>query len=101
MPHLGHPSVSYKSRERQFLRLCFSLIGHQSKRKAVIIFIIIFNHNHYNFLKFDCCINYCNMYFKLFFTDYCVGLKLDSEIRQLAVTVIGYIKWESYISQSY
>ena len=37
----------------------------------------------------------------LFFTtgNCCVGLKLDSEIRQLAV--IGYLKLDSYISQSY
>ena len=35
----------------------------------------------------------------LFFTNYCVGLKLDSEIGQLAV--IGYQKSDSYISQSY
>ena len=35
----------------------------------------------------------------LFFTNYCVGLKLDSEIGQLAI--IGYLKSDSYISQSY
>ena len=35
----------------------------------------------------------------LFFTNYCVGLISDSEIRQLAV--IGYLKSDSYISQPY
>ena len=35
----------------------------------------------------------------LFFTNYCVGLKSDIEIVQLAV--IGYLKSDSYISQSY
>ena len=34
-----------------------------------------------------------------FFTNYCVGLTSDSEIGQLAV--IGYLKSNSYISQSY
>ena len=31
--------------------------------------------------------------------NYCVGMKLDSEIGQLAI--IGYLKLDSYISQSY
>ena len=35
----------------------------------------------------------------LFFTNYCVGLKSDIEIGQLAE--IGYLKSDSYISQSY
>ena len=35
----------------------------------------------------------------LFFTNYCVGWKSDSETRQL--TVIGYLKSDTYISQSY
>ena len=35
----------------------------------------------------------------LFFTNYCVGLKSDNEIGQLAE--IGYLKSDSYISQSY
>ena len=35
----------------------------------------------------------------LFFTNYCVGFRSDSEIGKLAV--IGYLKSDSYISQSY
>ena len=34
----------------------------------------------------------------LFFTNYCVGLKSDSEIGQLAV--IGYLNLHSYMNQS-
>ena len=35
----------------------------------------------------------------LFFTSYCAGSKSDNEIGQLAE--IGYLKLDSYISQSY
>jgi len=51
------------------------------------------NHNRYNFLKFIGALT------ALFFINYCVELKSDSEIGQLAVT--GYLKSDSYISQLY
>ena len=44
----------------------------------------VINHIHYNFLKFDWCIN-CFL-----FSNYCVGLKSDSKIGQLhQPTILG------------
>lgn len=52
------------------------------------------NHNRYNFLN-----KFIGALTALFFINYCVELKSDSEIGQLAV--IGYLKSDTYISQLY
>ena len=71
--------------------------------RTVCFFVVFFLHLGHSFSLLIIAITiFSNLIGALIthsFTNYCVGLKSDSEIGQLAV--IGYLKSDSYISQSY